>query len=258
MKTFKSAQIRELKLSPKMRERIHNTVFVIPSIVTMAAFFSGFLGVLYGIRGEFDMAVKCIACAFILDGLDGRVARKLNATTQFGKEFDSLSDEVAFGIAPAIILYKWGLESVMSEFGVLIAFIFAVCGAARLARFNITTSSEPKKHFEGLPIPGAAAALISLVYFHPAPITGTVEAVLVAILMVLIAVFMVSTLHFFSPKHLKFTQKNMRLTLLACAVCVALAYYALKPALVIFCLGYALSAPVTMLYDRYIKKQVVE
>ncbi|MCB0322004.1 MAG: CDP-diacylglycerol--serine O-phosphatidyltransferase, partial [Bdellovibrionales bacterium] len=161
---------------PKLRDRLQGKTFLIPSFITVVGIFCGFLAAISATRGEFVYACKCIALAILLDGLDGRVARKLNATSAFGREFDSLSDVVAFGVAPAILVYSWGFNRVADEFGLLIAFVFLVCGATRLARFNITSTGElvlrksAGSGFQGLPIPGAAAAIASIVYCFPAPI----------------------------------------------------------------------------------------
>jgi CDP-diacylglycerol---serine O-phosphatidyltransferase len=242
---------RKFRLARGARtRRLHEKVFLIPSLVTAGAFFCGFLATISIFRGHYEYAVGCIALSFILDGLDGRVARRLNATSPFGRELDSLSDVVAFGVAPALLVYSWGLSRLADEFGVLVAFLFAVCGGARLARFNVNTSDEPKKHFQGLPIPAAAAALCSLVYFHPVPLDNTFAVAFCVALTLLLAVLMVSSIPYASVKHLKFTSKHARRDMLIFGLAVALLWYHSRLLIFIGLLGYVASGPVLMLINK--------
>lgn len=213
----------KVKGSRFMREKLQGKTFLIPSFITVTAVFCGFLAIISALKGQFEYATKCIALAIVLDGLDGRVARKLNATSEFGREFDSLSDLVAFGVAPGVLVYCWAFSATADEFGVLIAFIYVVCTATRLARFNINTGKpESSKSFCGLPSPGAAAAIAALVYCFPDPISNEGLVGCVMVYMVLFAGLMVSTFPFLSVKHLKLTQGNPRLNLVVLAIAVAL------------------------------------
>jgi len=124
-----------------VREKLKGKVFLVPSFITVLSIFCGFLALLSSFQGKFLYAAQCIGIAFILDGLDGRVARRLKATSEFGREFDSLSDLVAFGVAPASLLYSWAFGHIADEFGVLVSFVFVVCGATRLARFNVAAAA---------------------------------------------------------------------------------------------------------------------
>lgn len=225
-------------------------LLLIPSFITLIGIFCGFVAIVSAFKGNFDYATKCIAVAFLLDGLDGRVARRLNATSAFGREFDSLSDCVSFGVAPAILAYTWGFSANADEFGLLVAFLFVACGAARLARFNISTSSEVKKHFVGLPIPGAAAALVSVVYAHPAPLTSMTLTGVVLAYTLLLAFFMVSTIPFLSVKHFKLDRTNARLHFLLLALAVALVWYNSRTMLLLGCTAYALSGPIVWFKNR--------
>src|SRR5450432_3640171 len=168
--------------------------YALPTLFTAGNIFLGFLSILRSIEGvsesahpllaagHFSMAAKAIGIAMLLDGVDGRVARMTNTTSEFGKEIDSLSDVISFGIAPAILAYCWGVhftgfqlagrlyEQTMAT-GKFIAFLFLLCGAARLARFNVQKNPQPKnpgrpnrKYFVGLPIPAAAALVAAVVY----------------------------------------------------------------------------------------------
>lgn len=135
-----------------------NPLFILPNLFTAGSIFLGILSVIYASKGSFEMACWLILASMILDGLDGRVARLTNTASKFGVEFDSLADVVAFGVAPAMLLYFYiGID--YGRLGMCIPAIFVIFGAVRLARFNITTSSEPN-FFIGLPIPSAAVVVM--------------------------------------------------------------------------------------------------
>jgi CDP-diacylglycerol--serine O-phosphatidyltransferase len=220
----------------KMRKAL-----LVPSLITVVGMFCGFLAILSAFKGRFDPACLAILLAFVLDGVDGRVARHLNATSAFGREFDSLSDLVAFGVAPAVLTYCWGFAQFADDFGVLVSFLFVACGAARLARFNVTVSFEPRKNFEGMPIPAAALAIISIIYFRPTPITNEFMTAMVLAYMAIIAGLMVSTVPFFSIKHVKLARGNPRPVLFLVALAVALIWYHPRVVLLVGSLGYTLS-----------------
>lgn len=227
-----------------VRNKLHGRTFLIPSCITVVGTFCGFLAIISALQGNFQYATKCIALAFVLDGLDGRVARRLNATSAFGREFDSLSDAIAFGVAPAVLVYCWGFRSLADEMGVLVAFFFVICGAARLARFNIMATDEVKTSFTGLPIPAAAGAVSALVYTFPAPLESYASVGAMMVYMLLLGGLMVSTLPFFSFKKLRFPRRKQLTYLVCLAVAVALAWKYSLLALVLGTAGYALSGPV--------------
>jgi CDP-diacylglycerol--serine O-phosphatidyltransferase len=142
-------------------------IYIVPNIVTTANMFCGFYSVLSSIRGDFQMAAWLILFAAVFDMLDGRIARLAKATSQFGVEYDSLSDLVSFGFAPAILLYQWALDP-FGRLGALASFLFLACAALRLARFNVTTSTLPKAFFQGVASPIAAGMVATLVIFNQA------------------------------------------------------------------------------------------
>ena len=170
---------------------------------------------------HFEVAAKTIGFAVVLDGLDGRIARMTNTTSEFGRELDSLADIISFGIAPAVLAYTWGVQFVASSIGPatldqlqragkFLAFLFLVCGAARLARFNIQKNPQPKnpgaahrKYFVGLPIPAAAGMVAAVVYaFDSYPVTDFIPAVAWLLLLSLLSFLMVSTWRYWSFKDL--------------------------------------------------------
>src|ERR1700733_9449296 len=137
-------------------------IYVLPNLFTTGNMFFGFLSMIQSLEGHFVIAAYCIVAAAVFDTLDGRVARMTHATSKFGMEYDSLSDLVSFGVAPAILLYLWALKP-FDRIGWLASFMYMACGALRLARFNVQAQSVEKKYFQGLPIPMAAGIVATSV-----------------------------------------------------------------------------------------------
>lgn len=184
--------------------------YILPNLFTLSSVFFGFYAILTTFEAEradqLALAAWMIAGSMILDGLDGRVARATNSQSAFGVQLDSLADAIAFGVAPAFLVYKWGLEP-LGFGGVLLAFIFVACGIMRLARFNVAAADEegPSAFFTGLPIPLAAGAVVSLILAHTAT-TGemTTHATWsVGLILVVLSGLMVSTVRYRTFKKLK-------------------------------------------------------
>jgi CDP-diacylglycerol---serine O-phosphatidyltransferase len=138
--------------------RLRKGVYLVPATITSIGLLSGFYSIVSSVSGHFEVGALMIVLAFVCDGLDGRVARMSRTSSQFGVEYDSLSDVVAFGVAPAGIVYCWSLR-LLGAWGMVIAGMFVICAALRLARFNVQTGSTDKRRFVGLPVPGAAAMI---------------------------------------------------------------------------------------------------
>jgi CDP-diacylglycerol--serine O-phosphatidyltransferase len=234
---FKRAQALSRE---ELKERLYRKRFLVPNAVTIGSMFCGFLTTIYAATGRFEKACIAIALALLLDGLDGRVARKLNATSKFGVEFDSLSDLISFGVAPASLLYYWCFQRTADEFGVFVTFIYVICAASRLARFNIADSNL--KAFTGLPTPGAAACIAALVNFAPTPHDSMVLVGLGAFISLGLAYLMVSTIEFFSVKMITVGSINSRIRILIGAL-IALTWYNSGIGFLVLSLGYALSGP---------------
>ncbi|HMO17140.1 MAG TPA: CDP-diacylglycerol--serine O-phosphatidyltransferase [Oligoflexia bacterium] len=233
-----------------LSERLQARAFVLPCLITVTGLFAGFLSVISTIKGNYEMAVKYIAIAIIFDGLDGRVARKLNAASPFGREFDSLCDLVAFGVAPALLIWHWLFRERLGDLGVLAVFLFVAAAATRLARFNIRTTLEPKTYFEGLPVPAAAAGLASLAYAFPVVGESNFLAVLVLIFVTLLSGLMVSTFKFTSFKRLSVKEGDNRKLLLGFSFLVATLWLFDRVALFGVMLAYIASGPVLFLKRR--------
>ncbi len=146
-------------------------IYLLPNLLTTGTLFAGFYGIVASIDGNYRPACIAVFVAALLDGLDGRLARLTNTESEFGKQYDSLADMVAFGMAPAIIVYLWGLKALAEygwawgKLGWLAAFLYAVAAALRLARFNVAAKTADRRFFEGLPSPSAAGLVASMVWF---------------------------------------------------------------------------------------------
>ncbi|MGC2423575.1 MAG: CDP-diacylglycerol--serine O-phosphatidyltransferase [Nitrospirota bacterium] len=212
-------------------------IYILPNLLTVGGMFFGFFSIVASIKGDFDMAAWAILTATIFDALDGWVARMTKTTSQFGVELDSLSDLVSFGVAPAVMFYIWALMP-FHRWGWVGAFTFVVCGALRLARFNVQKVGSEKKWFTGLPIPGGAAALATFVIFW----TDVVSVIppqnfLVLIMIYIVALLMISTVRFHSLKELNVRDRRPFWMLLVAVV--LLVAVAANPPVVLFILSMA-------------------
>jgi CDP-diacylglycerol--serine O-phosphatidyltransferase len=146
-------------------------IYLLPNLLTTGCLFSGFYSIVAAIDRNFAVAGGAVFIALLFDGIDGRVARWTKTESQFGKEYDSLADMVAFGLAPAVLVYQWGVVRISEfgdewrRFGWVIAFFYALCAALRLARFNVVTATGDKRYFQGLASPSAAATVAGFVWF---------------------------------------------------------------------------------------------
>jgi CDP-diacylglycerol--serine O-phosphatidyltransferase len=149
---------------PRIRQGFRRRAYLLPSIITVGNLLLGFYAVILGLRGEFQTAVLLVFVAAFVDGMDGRLARKLQTESDFGREYDSLADVVTFGTAPPLLIFLWTLRD-LERVGWAVPAFFLVCAATRLARFNVQTRIVDKRFFAGLPVPAAAGSLGSLLYF---------------------------------------------------------------------------------------------
>lgn len=182
-------------------------IYLLPNLFTTAVLFSGFYAIVAATDGNFDRAGIAIFIAMVCDGLDGRIARWTNTQSDFGKEYDSLSDMVAFGLAPAVVAYQWGVAriaeygAVWGRLGWLATFFYAACAAFRLARFNARAAGADKRYFEGLPSPSGAALLAGFVWMLADLEREGLRALILAFAVALIAgALMVSRFPYLSGK----------------------------------------------------------
>ncbi len=179
-------------------------VYILPNLITMGNIFCGFYAITAVLKGVYEYAAIAILIAGILDGLDGWVARMTNSSSRFGVEFDSLADIVSFGLAPALLIYSWALIP-LGRIGWSAVFLFVICGTLRLARYNVQCSSSESKNFTGLPIPGAAGMIASLIILYSHFQLNLPKPLFVILLTYMLAFLMVSTIKYRSIKevHLK-------------------------------------------------------
>ncbi|VAW62416.1 CDP-diacylglycerol--serine O-phosphatidyltransferase [hydrothermal vent metagenome] len=232
-------------------------IYLLPNIFTTAAMFSGFYAVVAGMNGQFEKAAIAIFIAMILDGVDGRVARMTNTQSEFGAEYDSLSDMVSFGIAPALVMYEWSLSSLVHEgwqwgkLGWLAAFIYTACAAMRLARFNTQVGTADKRYFQGLPSPSAAAVIAGLVWVGvDSGIAGADIAKFSVILVISLGLLMVSNVLYYSFKDVHFKGKAPFFSILIVVLVLALAALDTSKALLAVFGLYTLSGPVFSVFRK--------
>ena len=236
-------------------------IYLLPNLITTAALFAGFYGIVAATQGKFEQASVAIFIAMILDGLDGRVARMTNTQTAFGAEYDSLSDMGSFGLAPALIMYEWSLSSLVDvswhwgKLGWLAAFLYVACGALRLARFNTKASNTDKRYFQGLPSPAAAAVVVGFVWAcFDNGISGDAVAMIALPIIVFAGLMMVSNVSYYSFKDVDFHNKVPFVAMLI--VVMVFVFAAIDPPITLFgCfMIYALSGPVISILRRLRKR----
>ena len=220
-------------------------IYFLPSLFTTAGLFFGFYAIIQATHGNFERAAIGLLVAMIMDGLDGRVARWTNTASDFGKEYDSLVDLIAFGLAPALVMYFWSLQ-VIGKTGWLTAFLYAAATALRLARFNTLTIKD-SRYFYGIPCPAAAAFVVFWVWnFHETGVDGrsVAWAWTSAIATLLLAVLMVSNLRFRSFKDFDLINRIPFAILIGFVVVFALIFFDPPRALFLMAFAYAASGPV--------------
>jgi len=225
-------------------------IYLLPNLLTTAALFSGFFAILAAIDGHYDKAALAIFLAMLLDALDGRVARMTNTQTAFGAEYDSLSDMVAFGLAPGLVMYLWTLNG-LGRLGWLAAFVYVAGAALRLARFNTKVETADKSYFEGLPSPAAAGVVVGCLWVAvDYDLSPDMLRIPVAILTAFAGLAMVSNLRYYSFKEVDFHGKVP--FMLVVGVTLAVAVVITEPPLVLFALFflYTFSGLITSLRHR--------
>jgi len=225
-------------------------IYLLPNLFTTGALFSGFYAITSAVNGNYETAVIAIFIAMILDGLDGRVARLTNTQSDFGAQYDSLSDMVAFGVAPALIMYLWAFSS-LGRLGLFAAFVHTAGGALRLARFNTQIESADKRYFQGLPSPAAAAILAGFIWIsleHGYDI-DMIKFLAIA-LTIATGLLMVSNFRYSSFKQIDLKGKVP--FFMAIAVMLAIGFVMAQPQTMLFLLflAYAISGPVVTLIQR--------
>jgi len=219
-------------------------IYLLPNLFTTACLFSGFYAVISATNGMYENAALAIFVAMVMDGLDGRVARMTNTSTEFGVQYDSLADMVSFGVAPGLVMWLWALQT-MGKLGWLVAFIYTAGAALRLARFNTQVKVQDKRFFQGLPSPAAAALVAGAVGLGTQyDVLGTDYRAPLAFLTAAAGLLMVSNFRFYSFKELDIKGKVPFVVLLAAIL--VFVFISIEPATVLFSifLIYAASGPI--------------
>jgi CDP-diacylglycerol---serine O-phosphatidyltransferase len=253
-------------------------MYILPSLFTVGTLICGYYAVLMTLQGAqlmaagaagalassaFDDASMAIGLAILFDGLDGRIARLTNATSNFGREFDSLADVIAFGLAPGVLVYSWGVRSAIDAsqlpwthhlrpVGWIVTFAYLICGAARLARFNIDAVKPgvDRRYFVGLPIPAAAGVIAAVVHWEKDPLTFWPFALVWLLAVLGLAFLMVSRVRYSSFKALDLRRRRPYVTIIFIGLVIwAIVFYS-EPVLLILALTYALSGLVHQMPGR--------
>ena len=250
--------------------QLRNGLSILPSLFTIGNIFCAYYSVMSTLNLKYDQAAIAIGIGYILDGLDGRVARLTGTSTEFGAQLDSLADVLTFGIAPAILAFSWGIEWMGGNHGLLpggtglsqpeqhvrsggwvMTFAFVICGALRLARFNVQalkpTDATSKRYFVGLPIPAGAGLIASIVHFWKTPIAGVGQSLLWCLLIGFTAFLMISTVRYQNFKELGIFSRRPRVALVATAMMIALIFRYSEVMLLLLAVTYVASGPVSKL-----------
>ena len=254
-------------------------IYLLPSLFTVGTLVCGYYAVLSTLRGTqmlaagigagltlaaFDNAAKAIGWAILFDGLDGRIARLTNSTSDFGREFDSLADVISFGVAPAFLAYAWGIRGIEEVSGTqlvqhlrqvawIVTFAYVICGAARLARFNIDTvkPAGDRRYFVGLPIPAAAGVVAALVHWAKYPVEDWIFGAVWLGIVGVLATLMVSRVRYYSFKTWDLRRRRPYVAIIAIGLVVWAIWAFSEPVLLTLALTYAVSGPIARLSSRF-------
>ncbi|MCK5719927.1 MAG: CDP-diacylglycerol--serine O-phosphatidyltransferase [Thiomargarita sp.] len=246
------------------KSRLSKGIYLLPNLFTTAALFSGFYAIIAAINGHFEAAAIAIFIGMIMDGLDGRIARLTNTQSAFGAEYDSLSDLVCFGLAPALLMYEWSLSSLtelsylLGKLGWSAAFFYTAMTALRLARFNTQVGEADKAYFQGLASPAAAAVMASFVWLCVdwQIIDGAVLALPVWIITVATGAFMVSSFRYRSFKDLDLKKRVPFFKILIIVMIFVLIFIHPPQVLFLVFLAYAVSGPAATLLKLWQQRTV--
>ncbi|MBI4041799.1 MAG: CDP-diacylglycerol--serine O-phosphatidyltransferase [Deltaproteobacteria bacterium] len=231
-----------------------NVVYFLPNLFTTANLFCGFYAIVASLQDFYIPAGFAILIAGIFDSLDGRIARLMKGNSRFGIEYDSLADLMSFGIAPAMLMYLWSIES-FGRVGWLACFAFVACGALRLARFNIKTQTPSKSYFQGLPIPMAAYAIVTTVFIYHELLWDEFKSPFNLFITFTLAILMVSSIPYRSFKDFELKdKKSFGLLVFAIFITIIIAY---NPGIMMFgvMMGYLLYGLLSFLWNQCFKQK---
>jgi CDP-diacylglycerol--serine O-phosphatidyltransferase len=254
-------------------------VYILPSLFTVGTLVCGYYAILAALRGSlamatgggeglsavaFDNAARAIGWAILFDGLDGRIARLTNATSAFGREFDSLADVIAFGVAPAILAYAWGIRAIsgtpgtpliehLRQIGWIVTFAYVICGAARLGRFNIESvkPTADRRYFVGMPIPAAAGTIAAIVHWEKTPLVQWGYSLGWMVGVAILAFLMVSRMRYYTFKTLDLRRRRSYVAIIFLGLVICGIWVSSEPVLLIIALTYALSGIILRISSKF-------
>jgi len=236
-------------MTPRPRRRLRRGIYVLPSLLTTGNLFAGYYSIVSAMHGEFREAAIALGIAFVLDGLDGRIARLTNTQSEFGKVYDSLADVLTFGAAPGVLLLSWGLWD-LGRVGWLTSFFFLVCAAVRLARFGVKDGKTDHRFFVGLPTPAAACMFAAVVFYSPQALESlTLNRILLGAV-VLIALLMVSKIRYRSFKDFDLRRRQPYSLIVILAIVIYLIALDPERVLLMIAVGYVASGPIERFVAR--------
>lgn len=258
---------------PQGKGQLRRGVAILPSIFTVGTLVCGYIALLSTLKATgmpseearvaFDVAARAIGWAILFDGLDGRIARLTNSSSDFGREFDSLADVITFGLAPAFLAFAWGVRPVeelagtrlvqhLRDAGWGVTFAFVICGAARLARFNIEGGKAPsdRRYFVGLPIPGGAGVIAAIVHGIKWPIPDWFYSLIWLAIVGVLAFLMVSRVRYHSFKALDLRRRRPYVTIILIGIIAYMIWAFSEAVLLALALVYALSGPLARLISK--------
>ena len=224
------------------RRPLRRGIYVLPSLLTTGNLFAGYYSIVSTLHGEYRAAALAIGIAFVIDGLDGRIARLTRTQSEFGKAYDSIADVVTFGAAPAALALSWGLWD-LGRVGWLASFFYLACAAMRLARFSIHSGSVDRRFFVGLPSPASAGLLAALSFYWPHKLVAMAAARVFLLLVLATAALMVSPVRYRSFKEFDLRRRQPYTVVLLLAMVIALIALDPEHVLLLLALTYALSGP---------------
>jgi CDP-diacylglycerol---serine O-phosphatidyltransferase len=258
---------------PEKTRRFKRGIYILPSLFTVGSLVCGYIAILAtlkatGMQAEqgrfaFDTAAKAIGWAVLFDGFDGRIARMTNSSSDFGKEFDSLADVITFGVAPAFLAFAWGVRPVEEVFGTqlvqhlrdagwVVTFAFLICGAARLARFNVDTGKpvSDRKHFVGLPIPAGAGVIAAMIHCIKWPVNEWVWSPIWLAIVSMLAFLMVSKVRYPSFKAIDLRRRRPYVVIIFIGLIIYAIWTYSEPVLLAIALVYVSSGPVSKFVSK--------
>jgi CDP-diacylglycerol--serine O-phosphatidyltransferase len=235
----------------KKDKRRFRGVYLLPNLITTGSLFAGFYAIVASMDGRFSAAAVAILVSLVLDGLDGRIARITKSTSGFGMQYDSLADLVSFGVAPGILVYLWALKP-YHQFGWVAVFLFVVCGALRLARFNVQQGSMDPRYFNGLPIPAAATMIATaIIFYYQIGEWAPERHIYILVMIYLLSFLMVSNIKYMSFKKMELFRRHPFHTLVGAVLIFVVVATAPKIMGFLLMLAYVASGPIsTYMYHR--------